>query len=301
MSTAILRTIAPHGHLHTFEFNKHRADAAREEFEKNGLGPLVTVRHRDVCGKAEGNAGGFGPIEDTADAVFLDLPEPWLAVPHARRALRRGRALASYSPCIEQVARTCAALRECGFHSVTTVELRLRQWNTCDVPLPTPDFGFRRNGSDGSGSSGAALAAAAGYGSSEAASEDGASAAAVAASVADASNGGEERIAAAATTAAGQNAPNGGTEAGAADSAQDADGFRAGQKRGRDAPACNGSSGARSNNGGAGCNGGEQAVRTMLCGKPAPSMRGHTAFLTFAVTAGDFDAALDGGGDAAQN
>lgn len=35
---AILRTIAPTGFLHTFEFNKTRADRAREEFVENGLG-----------------------------------------------------------------------------------------------------------------------------------------------------------------------------------------------------------------------------------------------------------------------
>jgi tRNA (adenine57-N1/adenine58-N1)-methyltransferase catalytic subunit len=53
MSTTILRTIAPTGHLHTFEFNKVRADTAVEEFKQNGLGNMVTVRHRD-------GEGGWG-------------------------------------------------------------------------------------------------------------------------------------------------------------------------------------------------------------------------------------------------
>lgn len=47
MSTTILRTIKPTGHLNTFEFNKVRAEMAAIEFKSNGLEDLVTVRHRD--------------------------------------------------------------------------------------------------------------------------------------------------------------------------------------------------------------------------------------------------------------
>lgn len=80
----MMRTIAPNGHLHTFDFHAMRVDMAKEEFEKHGFGSgVVTVRHRDVC------EGGFEPVKD-ADAVFLDLPKPWLAVPHAKISLTPG-------------------------------------------------------------------------------------------------------------------------------------------------------------------------------------------------------------------
>ena len=130
MSTTIMRSIAPTGHLHTFEFNGARVKAATDEFRINGLAHLCTVRHRDVCGKGEEGDLGFSPVAPgSADAVFLDLPEPWLAVPHAAQALKASRRVCSYSPCIEQVQRTCKALRAHGFHSIKTIETRLKAYD----------------------------------------------------------------------------------------------------------------------------------------------------------------------------
>lgn len=36
-----MRTIAPSGFLHSFEFNETRATRAQEEFEENALGELL--------------------------------------------------------------------------------------------------------------------------------------------------------------------------------------------------------------------------------------------------------------------
>lgn len=118
LSHAALRTLAPHGHLHTFEFHQARSVKAREEFENHNLSHLVTVHHRDVC------AEGFA-LDSKVDAVVLDLPEPWLAIPHT--PLKGGGRIACYSPCVEQVQRSIAALNQCGFHSIKTLEYRLRE------------------------------------------------------------------------------------------------------------------------------------------------------------------------------
>ncbi len=155
MSHCIMRAIAPHGKLHTYEFNQMRAQTAKEEFKRNGVGHLVNVHWRDVCGKStlaektnsgseeEDNdaltfgSGGFDIGGAAAHAIFLDLPEPWLAIPHAAHTIKPNGTLCSYSPCVEQTQRTCQAMRDYGFHSLKTIEVRLREHYVDDVELDT--------------------------------------------------------------------------------------------------------------------------------------------------------------------
>lgn len=154
MSHCIMRAIAPHGKLHTYEFNQVRAKTARDEFQRNGVGHLVQVHWRDVCGKPvvvtnhdkvlenDGDelvfgSGGFDIGPGAADAIFLDLPEPWLAIPHAAHAIKSNGSICSYSPCVEQTQRTAQAMRDYGFHSLKTIEVRLREHYVDDVELDT--------------------------------------------------------------------------------------------------------------------------------------------------------------------
>jgi len=151
MSHAILRAVAPFGKLHTYEFNEMRVKAARSEFESNGVDHLVTVHWRDVCGKSNEKAvyedskqqkegeimgsGGFGIEPSSAHAIFLDLPEPWLAIKYAAETLKPNGRLCSYSPCVEQSQKTVKEMQSCGFHSIRTLEIRLREHHVDDVKL----------------------------------------------------------------------------------------------------------------------------------------------------------------------
>lgn len=140
MTLSLARAVAPTGHVYSFEYNAARAEIAKLEFEKFGLSNLVTVQCQDVCGII--GTGGFTGVSDrTVDAVFLDLPSPWLAIPHALRALKPGRTICCYSPCIEQVMRTCEMLRELGFHSIRMVEARQRHFDGRVVDLEVPNLG----------------------------------------------------------------------------------------------------------------------------------------------------------------
>ncbi|GLD47595.1 tRNA (adenine(58)-N(1))-methyltransferase catalytic subunit TRMT61A [Lates japonicus] len=105
-----------------------------EEF-RAAVAHLVTVRNQDVC------KDGFG-VTGVADAAFLDIPSPWEAVRHAKAAMKKqGGRVCSFSPCIEQVQRTCEALADQGFEEISTMEVLLRVHDVRTASLPLPDFG----------------------------------------------------------------------------------------------------------------------------------------------------------------
>ncbi|KAG2147008.1 tRNA methyltransferase complex subunit Cpd1 [Suillus cothurnatus] len=120
-SHSVARTIGSVGHLWSYEFHEARANKAREEFSLHGMADIVTLTHRNVC------KDGF-TVEDTVDAVFLDLPAPWDAIEHAKKALKKTSPtrICCFSPCMEQVLRTVSALNDFGFTDITMFETLLR-------------------------------------------------------------------------------------------------------------------------------------------------------------------------------
>lgn len=77
-----------YGRVYSFEFHKQRFETLRAEIKEHGLSDLVQLEHRDVC--EDGFMLGEGDKSSPqANAVFLDLPAPWLALKHLTRKIRR--------------------------------------------------------------------------------------------------------------------------------------------------------------------------------------------------------------------
>ena len=148
-----------HGGVYSFEYHEPRAKQLQHEIVEHGLDPVVTVTHRDVYGD------GFNLDDNTspeADAVFLDLPAPWQALKHLTRTQpsaaavqaatssdspptepspaqttqkpfvsplhpRKAVRICTFSPCIEQVTKTVAALRTLGWLEIDMVEIQAKR------------------------------------------------------------------------------------------------------------------------------------------------------------------------------
>ncbi|EAN80117.1 hypothetical protein, conserved [Trypanosoma brucei brucei TREU927] len=152
LTHSLARTVAPDGIVYTYDFHKKRCLEALQEFRRNGLpASLVRCNWRDVCVTASGsdesvmtgmqlpdaaqseNKGedkeepepGYGLPKHHVDAVFLDVPSPWLAIDNVLHVLRPGGMLCTFSPCIEQTQRTAQRLRQAPqeFIDIRTVEV----------------------------------------------------------------------------------------------------------------------------------------------------------------------------------
>jgi tRNA (adenine57-N1/adenine58-N1)-methyltransferase len=150
LSSAFARSVAPTGHLHTFEFNSERVRQARNDFNLLGFGPdLLTVYWRDICAQGFPIVGNGGEV----DAIFLDLPTPFadplLKSLVANLKPRHGR-VCSFSPCIEQVQKMCVALAQHGFQELITIECLLCAYDVREDSASIPDLGFGDDSADAS-------------------------------------------------------------------------------------------------------------------------------------------------------
>lgn len=65
--------------------------------------------------------------EKDVDLITLDLPEPWKALPQAKKALKVGGFLVVYNPSIPQISDFVEALDE-SFELIKIVEVQERHW-----------------------------------------------------------------------------------------------------------------------------------------------------------------------------
>ncbi|TQS37324.1 hypothetical protein Golomagni_02206 [Golovinomyces magnicellulatus] len=170
------------GKVWSFEFHEQRYEKLQVEIQDHGLENIVQVLHRDVCTDGfliheQTQLSNIGPelkldniqIESMASttdcknpqqtqkspmasAVFLDLPAPWLALPHLTRSAPTQSNfnqvpfapqpslsgtlpfisaldpsapvhICTFSPCIEQVQRTVSVMRRLGWVDINVTEI----------------------------------------------------------------------------------------------------------------------------------------------------------------------------------
>ncbi|KAI7975336.1 hypothetical protein EIK77_003717 [Talaromyces pinophilus] len=127
------------GKVCSFEFHATRATKVQEELKQHGLEDVVRVTHRDVYndGFLLPNDASTEKSSPKANAIFLDLPAPWLALKHLTRHPTDGTEspldpssavrICTFSPCMEQVQKTISVLRQQGWLQISMVEVLHRR------------------------------------------------------------------------------------------------------------------------------------------------------------------------------
>lgn len=122
LSMALLRAIGESGRLITYENRESSANTARKNVAAmlGGEPANHEVRLADI----------YDGIDATGvDRVVLDVPEPWLVVPHAAECLRDGGILVAYVPTTLQLQQfALAVLEHKAFATTECMEVMLRGW-----------------------------------------------------------------------------------------------------------------------------------------------------------------------------
>ncbi len=130
LTLIMARAVMPSGHVYSYETRPDNFDTARDNLDRLGLLPYVTLYNEDV-------SGGFH--ETGVDALFLDMREPWLFLAHAWNALKGSGFFGALVPTTNQVSELLAALAALPFGDVAVEEVLIRPWKPVSTRLRPED------------------------------------------------------------------------------------------------------------------------------------------------------------------
>ena len=114
LTMALAQTVAPTGHLFTFDRREDLPKNAHKNIARAGLGEFVTFGQRE----------SRQPIpEKNFNAVILDIPTPWEEVEVLKDALLDGGRLVSLNPTFNQIEEMADTLQRHGFIQIQSCEL----------------------------------------------------------------------------------------------------------------------------------------------------------------------------------
>jgi tRNA (adenine57-N1/adenine58-N1)-methyltransferase len=124
------RAVGPTGRVYSYEVRQEMQQLARTNLEQLGLADSVEFKLRDI-------ADGFDECD--ADALFLDLPNPWDYLAQAHKALVGGGFFGCILPTTNQVSRLIEVLEGAGFGWIEVEELLLRSYKAVPARLRPMD------------------------------------------------------------------------------------------------------------------------------------------------------------------
>ena len=118
LTTALLHTVAPTGHVHTVEFKEQNAEKALKNVKRTGLDQYWSYQI--------GDARSVDIDFDDADVITTDMPDVENALDNLVPHLRNGGRICTYVPNANQLELAVNALRGRGFTDVRSMEIMRR-------------------------------------------------------------------------------------------------------------------------------------------------------------------------------
>jgi tRNA (adenine57-N1/adenine58-N1)-methyltransferase len=113
LTTALLNAVCPSGKVVSVEIRADFSDKGRRNVNRTGNQDNWQLRIGDIKEV---------DLEFKADAVMLDMPDPWDAVDNVKRFLKCGGRLCAYVPNTNQLELVVKKMRASGFVEVRAME-----------------------------------------------------------------------------------------------------------------------------------------------------------------------------------
>jgi len=130
LTLVFAQAVGPSGRVYSYEVRPEVQQLAHANLEQLGLAEFVEFKLRDIV-------EGFD--ERDANALFLDLPNPWDYLTQAHAALANGGFFGCILPTTNQVSHLIGALQEADFGLIEVEELLLRQYKAVPARLRPMD------------------------------------------------------------------------------------------------------------------------------------------------------------------
>ncbi len=119
LTCMLANIVRPDGHVYSYEIREEFLKEAEKNIEKAGLKNWVTLKLKDIT---------KGIDEKNLDAIILDMPDPWLVVNEAKKALKGSAPLITFLPTTNQIIKLLPYLKEEGFFDIHVFELIEREY-----------------------------------------------------------------------------------------------------------------------------------------------------------------------------
>lgn len=120
LTLALARMVRPNGRVYSYEERDDMLTLARKNLERAGVLDVVELKARDI-------RTGFD--EHDADALFLDVREPWLFLAQAHTALKGGGFFGTLVPTTNQVSDILQEMERLGgWAEIEVVEILTRYY-----------------------------------------------------------------------------------------------------------------------------------------------------------------------------
>ncbi len=117
LTIILSRLVGSHGKVVTHEIRKEAFETGRKNVKKYGLDNVEFININVKEGFKEGKA----------DALILDMGDPWEAIEQATKVLKVGGRIVVFLPTFNQLEKTKNELSNHGFFDIKTIELIERE------------------------------------------------------------------------------------------------------------------------------------------------------------------------------